>query len=189
MAKQARGLARMDVAIRAVGVVFARDGYRLATMEAVMREAGLSQGSLYAHFGAKEALAHAVVARQREIFAEQMASQKGQGVAVLMQTLVGIAHAIASDPVVRGGIRLSTEMPDISSSADVDLWNEAIEEALIHGKVEGVVGPEVDATLVSRIISDSLLGIIAMCLATTDGADLEATARTYLAASLASVAS
>jgi AcrR family transcriptional regulator len=47
----------IDAALR----VFARDGILASTTAAIAREAGLSQGSLFAHFGTQEALITAVI--------------------------------------------------------------------------------------------------------------------------------
>jgi AcrR family transcriptional regulator len=59
--KRARGQATRQELVEAATRLFAAHGYEDTSIEAVLREAGVSRGALYHHFAGKEALFEAVV--------------------------------------------------------------------------------------------------------------------------------
>jgi AcrR family transcriptional regulator len=56
-----RGRATRDQLVTVATELFATDGYDATSIEAVLRESGVSRGSLYHHFASKEALFWAVL--------------------------------------------------------------------------------------------------------------------------------
>jgi AcrR family transcriptional regulator len=61
----ARAEARRRQVLEAAVACFARDGFQRATMQDVVREAGLSPGAIYCHFRSKEEIAFAAVGMRR----------------------------------------------------------------------------------------------------------------------------
>ncbi len=90
----------------AAATIFARYGYRRASMDAVAAEAGLSRQGLYRHFAAKEALFAAVVEdinRGAEAAADEGAGSAraaGQSAAAVLSALIGGRFAFYAERVM-----------------------------------------------------------------------------------------
>ena len=99
----ARGEATRAQLIAIATRMFADRGYEETSIEAVLREAGVSRGSLYHHFASKEALFEAVAEEVETSVGEQtMAAADGitEPVAALRAGFLAWIR-LAGDPVVR----------------------------------------------------------------------------------------
>src|SRR6266568_4984412 len=99
----ARGEATRGQLIAIARRLFADRGYEDTSIEAVLREAGVSRGSLYHHFASKEALFEAVAEEVETSVGEQtMAAADGitEPVAALRAGFLAWIR-LAGDPVVR----------------------------------------------------------------------------------------
>ncbi len=99
----ARGEATRAQLIAIATRMFADRGYEETSVEAVLREAGVSRGSLYHHFASKEALFEAVAEEVETSVGEQtMAAADGitEPVAALRAGFLAWIR-LAGDPVVR----------------------------------------------------------------------------------------
>jgi len=99
----ARGEATRSQLIAVARRLFAERGYEDTSIEAVLREAGVSRGSLYHHFASKEALFEAVAEDVEETVGTQtMAATAGADGPVAMLRAASLAWVrLAGDPVVR----------------------------------------------------------------------------------------
>ena len=89
----------IDVAVR----LFGSDGYENTSIEAVLRTAGVSRGSLYHHFPSKEALFSAVVEHLQEDVTNRLAAagEDASGPADLLRR-GGLAWIeLSADPVIQ----------------------------------------------------------------------------------------
>ena len=98
-----RGAATREHVLTIATRLFAERGYDDTSIEAVLREAGVSRGSLYHHFTSKEALFDAVLER-----VEARVGEAGQAAAAGAPDLVAALRAgcrswirLAGDPVVQ----------------------------------------------------------------------------------------
>ena len=99
----ARGEATRSQLIVIATRLFADHGYEDTSIEAVLREAGVSRGSLYHHFASKEALFEAVAEDvETSVGAQTLASASGSGgpVAALRAGFLAWIR-LAGDPVVQ----------------------------------------------------------------------------------------
>ena len=99
----ARGEATRTQLIVIATRLFADRGYEDTSIEAVLREAGVSRGSLYHHFASKEALFEAVAEDvETSVGAQTLAAASGSGgpVAALRAGFLAWIR-LAGDPVVR----------------------------------------------------------------------------------------
>lgn len=69
--------ARRDEILSAAQRVFARSGYRGASIPMIIEESGLSAGAIYSYFNGKEVLFRAVVERTLDLKSSQFASDPG----------------------------------------------------------------------------------------------------------------
>jgi AcrR family transcriptional regulator len=99
----ARGEATRGQLIAIATRVFAERGYEDASIEAVLREAGVSRGSLYHHFASKEALFEAVAEEvETSVGAQTLAAAAGAEGPVEAMRAASVAWIrLAGDPVVR----------------------------------------------------------------------------------------
>jgi AcrR family transcriptional regulator len=99
----ARGEATRGQLIAIARRMFAERGYEDTSVEAVLREAGVSRGSLYHHFASKEALFEAVAEDVETSVGEQTLAAAGGSdgpVAALRAGFIAWIR-LAGDPVVR----------------------------------------------------------------------------------------
>ena len=99
----ARGEATRGQLIAIATRMFAERGYEDTSIEAVLREAGVSRGSLYHHFASKEALFEAVAEElETSVGARTLAAARDSGgpVAALRAGFLAWIR-LAGDPVVR----------------------------------------------------------------------------------------
>ena len=99
----ARGEATRGQLIAIARRMFADRGYEDTSIEAVLREAGVSRGSLYHHFAGKEALFEAVAEDVETSVGEQTLAAAGGSDAPVAALRAGFLAWIrlAGDPVVR----------------------------------------------------------------------------------------
>ena len=99
----ARGEATRAQLIAIATRLFAEHGYEGTSIEAVLREAGVSRGSLYHHFAGKEALYEAVVEDVETKVGMQTLAAAGDATGAVDALRKGFIEWIrlASDPVVQ----------------------------------------------------------------------------------------
>ena len=99
----ARGEATRGQLIEIATRMFAERGYEDTSIEAVLREAGVSRGSLYHHFASKEALFEAVAEEvETSVGAQTIAAASGLTDPVEAARAASVAWIrLAGDPVVR----------------------------------------------------------------------------------------
>ena len=99
----ARGEATRGQLIAVATRMFAERGYDDTSIEAVLREAGVSRGSLYHHFPSKEALFEAVVKDVDASFGAQTlaAASEADGPVAALRAGFLTTIRLAGDPVVR----------------------------------------------------------------------------------------
>jgi AcrR family transcriptional regulator len=99
----ARGEATRGQLIAIATRMFAERGYEDTSIEAVLREAGVSRGSLYHHFPSKEALFEAVVKEVDENFGAQVlaAASGADGPVAVLRAGFLTTIRLAGDPVMR----------------------------------------------------------------------------------------
>ena len=99
----ARGEATRGQLIAVATRMFAERGYEDTSIEAVLREAGVSRGSLYHHFPSKEALFEAVVKEVDESFGAQVlaAASGADGPVAVLRAAFLTTIRLAGDPVMR----------------------------------------------------------------------------------------
>ncbi|QIQ01110.1 ScbR family autoregulator-binding transcription factor [Streptomyces liangshanensis] len=142
MVKQERAARTRRSLILAAAEVFAEEGFVSASLTAISRRAGVSNGALHFHFDSKNGLACGV---------EEEAARRVRRLTVLagadgppaLQLLVDSTHALmrglADDVVVRAGFELSG---DLSRVTGVDLrgeWRCWIETVLQRAAAQGAL--------------------------------------------------
>lgn len=178
MARQARAEATRETLVRSAGVVFSRTTYANATLAEVIGEAGVTQGALYFHFESKHALALEVIRRQHETsisVGRAFLDDEVRGLEAMVLLSAELARQITTDPIVRGGLRLSTESAELfgeDASRPYSDWIAAAEGFLLQAAEVGDVEQGTDISGVARFVISAFTGVQVVSLATTGWTDL-----------------
>jgi len=154
----ARGEATRGQLIAIARRLFAERGYEDTSIEAVLREAGVSRGSLYHHFPGKEALFEAVAEDVETSVGEQtLAAASGSDGPVAALRAGSLAWIrLAGDPVVQRILLI-----DAPSVLGWDRWRAMEEHHALGGiravlqaiAAEGRVRPELVDTLANVLLA------------------------------------
>lgn len=178
MVRQARAELTREALVRSAGLVFSRKTYASATLTEVIAEAGVTQGALYFHFESKHALALEVIRRQHEtsIAAGQRFLNDGaRGLEGMVRLSAELARQVTSDPIVQGGLRLSTESADLfgeQASRPYTDWIAAAEGFLRQAVEDGDVAATSGAPAMARFVISAFTGVQVVSQATTGWSDL-----------------
>jgi AcrR family transcriptional regulator len=166
-----RGEATRGQLVEIARRMFAERGYEDTSIEAVLREAGVSRGSLYHHFPSKEALFEAVAEDVETSFGEQtLAATEGtQGPVEALRAGFLAWIRLAGDPVVQRILLI-----DGPAVLGWDRWR-AMEERHALGLIraalqviadEGKLRPEMVATLANVLLAS--VNEVALLVARSD---------------------
>lgn len=146
MVKQERAVRTREALIKSAAESFHREGFTIASLTTISRQAGVSNGALHFHFASKAALADAVeeaaLARLQAV-TEGPRPHGSSSLQHLVDVTHGLARGLTDDVVLRAGFELSS---DPARRARTDLreqWQRWIEQALERAGVGGELGPEV----------------------------------------------
>lgn len=141
--------------------LFVAHGYQGTSIEAVLREAGISRGALYHHFAGKEALFEAVLDQVEADIAQRVA-KAGGGTRDPVEALRAGCHAwlrLARDPTVR---RIA--LVDAPSVVGWEKWR-AMDERYAFGLLKGALANAAAAGRVRPELVDVLAHMLLAALA------------------------
>lgn len=140
MVKQERAARTRQALIRAGAEAFASQGFAPASLSAISKSAGVSNGALHFHFESKKALALAVEGEALTALRQVVKDAQGTGGSPL-QALVDATYAltgrIAADTVVRAGFALGGAPGRSGAPALRREWQRWVEETLRRAEAEG----------------------------------------------------
>jgi AcrR family transcriptional regulator len=141
--------------------LFVAHGYQGTSIDAVLREAGISRGALYHHFDGKHALFEAVLDRVEADVAERVA-KAARDFDDPVEALRAGSHAwlhLARDPAVR---RIA--LVDAPSVVGWEKWRE-IDERYAFGLLKGALGAVAARGRVRKELVDVLAHMLLAALA------------------------
>jgi AcrR family transcriptional regulator len=192
MVKQLRAARTREALVLAAAEAFADDGYALASLPEISRRAGVSAGALHFHFASKSVLAaevENVAAERLARLAERCRATADTSLQSLVDTGSGLLGALADDPVVRAGFRLSGDPARKNDSGLLQWWHgqvgELVADAQDAGELEQTVSPDAATTVI--VASVVGLGALGMADRTWLSAGRTASLWSFLAPRLATV--
>ena len=162
--KRAHGIETQRTLLLAAAAVFARMAYADARLKDISDEAGVSQGSLYFHFGNKEDVARAVLVAQQESMASvltRVLEAPGSGLDRVLGLFQGLAELIAGDELVQAGIRLSTQPAtglEVDPSAPYREWVDVASSLLREGVRDGSMAADLDTRAAAELLNEIFVG-------------------------------
>ncbi|MEU9169131.1 ScbR family autoregulator-binding transcription factor [Streptomyces sp. NPDC048420] len=160
MVRQERAEVTRSAILDGAARAFDAEGYHGTSLGDIVREAGVTKGALYFHFGSKEELAQALIDEQFAAL-EPVTDGTKPGV----QTVIDIVHAMArrlvADVRVRAGIRLVIDQSSKTGivSEPYTRWIELFRECLVQAQQRGDVKADLDPGRVARLIVGSWTGL------------------------------
>lgn len=151
MAQQERARVTREQVVDGAARTFYRLGYGMSTTGDIAKEAGVTRGAMYFHFQSKEDLARAVIAKEQAmaLFASNQIHEMNRSALETMILLCAdLAKRLLADPVVRAGVRLTTEVtnfdPPLRSPYDdwMRTFANLASQAIADGDFRSDVNPE-----------------------------------------------
>ena len=161
-----------------------RNGFRVASLDSILEDAGVTKGALYHHFGNKAELGYAVV---EEVVRPWM-EERWRPVLEANNPIDAAIRLIRERLDARTGMALSLgcpfnnlcqEMSPVDEgfrkrlNAILDEWREATSEALRRGQRNGTVNAGINARAAATFIISSIEGCFGMAKASQSREFLE----------------
>jgi AcrR family transcriptional regulator len=175
--RQARAVVTRQAIVVAAAEQFARHGFDGTSLDAVMTAAGVTKGSLYFHFGAKVALAEAVIQQMTARWQDLGAHVVALGLDPLhslLATTDQIVAVIEHDPVARGGAWLITDpaLPPLAGDDLFAIGETQLARLLAAARAGGQLRDGLDPTRIARSIQALIAGHALMALRSPQRTDL-----------------
>lgn len=166
MVKQDRAARTRQSLIHAAAEVFAQEGFAPASLAAISRRAGVSNGALHFHFENKKMLAQAVEDEAAETvrrITEEAAHGGGGALQVLVDTTHELMSRLADDIVIQAGFELGGDLAWREEPRLRLGWQRWIEDMLRRadaegGLAEGVSPADASSAIVAVTVGLEVLG-------------------------------
>lgn len=164
MTQQQRALITRDRLVDGAALAFYRLGYAMATTTDIAREADATRGAMYFHFQSKEEIARAVIEKEHSLAITagiRIAGMQRPPFETLVLMCVDLAGRLMTDPVVKAGIRLTTEITnfDPPMRAPYEGWLGAISDVAREAVRVGDFRPEIDPDVFARFLIPAYTGV------------------------------
>lgn len=174
--------------LKAALVVFSRQGYSATTLADVAKEAGVTRGAIYWHFGSKADLYSALLAQYAAVSSQVVqaaAAEGGELPVVLQRVFTRLLQAVATNPELRAVMEISlfkTERsPELAAIQAQQRSNagallESITEVMRQGMARGALRGDVDPAELARAFLAANNGAIYLWLSDPQAFSLVASA-------------
>lgn len=162
-----------------------RNGFRAASLESILADAGVTKGALYHHFASKAELGYAVIEEVIRPWMEERwrpVLDADNPIDAAIQTIRERLRARSEMALTLGCPfnNLAQEMSPIDEgfrarlNAILDDWREAMAQALAHGQQNGTVCADVEPRAAAAFVVSSIEGCVGMAKASQSREFLEA---------------
>lgn len=157
-AKQERAVQTRKTLLLAAAEVFDEFGYAGASVNRILKRAGLTAGALYFHFESKEGLARAVMNSQPETIVPLLDSH---GLQRLVDITLTWARRLQRDPLLRAGVRLTNEQTSfgLQDATPYHQWAEIMATCLRDAHERGELQAGVEPDEVGEFIVEACTGM------------------------------
>lgn len=144
--------------------VIRRVGYANASLGQIAEEAGVTRGALYFHFESKVDIAQALIEEQHRRVRDasvEILSVERPAVTQMMLLCADLSHRLQTDPVVRAGIRLTTDSStfDEPFTGPYEDWLATFTVLAQNAVARGEISLTVDAAALARFIVAAYTGV------------------------------
>lgn len=162
--KQERAQVTRDRLVEGAALAFYRLGYGMATTTAIVEEAGTTRGAMYFHFQSKEEIARAVIDKEHSLAMEaglRIQALEKPAFETMVLLCIDLAKRLMTDPVVKAGIRLTTEITNFDPPlvAPYEEWLKTFAEIAQAAVREGDFRKDIDPVVFARFLIPAYTGI------------------------------
>jgi AcrR family transcriptional regulator len=178
MARQVRALATREQILIAAADEIRRVGYSEATLAAISASAGVTTGALYFHFDSKQSIARALIEMQHRIVrtaAEEILKRPDESpLTKMMLMCADLGDRLVDDPVVRAGIRLTTDQSTFEKPVQEPYrdWLITFEDLATEAEAQGQTTGEIPPVVLARFIIPAYTGVQLVSETFTERRDL-----------------
>ncbi|MFF2805662.1 ScbR family autoregulator-binding transcription factor [Streptomyces sp. NPDC058000] len=160
-----------EAILRAAAEVFDEYGFSGASVAKITKRAKVTQGSVYFHFDSKEGLARAVMVGQGDGLELPPGTD---GLQRLIDITLYLAEQLQTNPVLRGGVRLSVEQGEFGLRDDeaYQQWVGVFREQLTAAHERGELTASADVSELAWLLVSCFSGTQLFSQISTDRADL-----------------
>lgn len=165
MVEEERSLQARNKVLMATVEAVNEQAYECATLADLAQRAGVTTEAVHVLFPSKDAVAHALIEMQHartQARAQAIRDRGYPALEVMLRVSADLMREVASDPLVRAGIRLATEI-HLLESPPTRSWGEwiAFNDALMTiARDEGDLTRDFDLHDIAEILTGSLAGLI-----------------------------
>jgi AcrR family transcriptional regulator len=176
-AQQERAILTREKVIAGAAEVFYRQGFGGATLSDITAAAGVTKGALYFHFPSKEDVAFAIIEAEHQIAtaaAARILESTAGPLESMLRLCADLAERLTTDPIVRAGIRLTTETSsfDRSLTRPYEDWLATFEALARAATATGELRAGTDAAKLAHFIIPAFTGVQMVSDVFTERADL-----------------
>lgn len=159
MPRQDRAVRTRSKIIEAAAELIHEVGYAEMTLNQVSQRAEVTKGGMYFHFASKEDIGLALIELQHAQVrggAAAILDSDEDAVVKMLRMSADLAARLASDPVVRAGIRLTTDSVPLGPTRQepykdwISVYEQLITEAVAAGQMKPMTEPH---TLAQTVIA------------------------------------
>jgi AcrR family transcriptional regulator len=176
--KQERAVATREMIIQGAAELFSEFGYPVSSISDIASHTGVTQGAIYFHFTSKNAIGEEIIKRQHELsigIGQQILAEKRPGAEKIVLVTREVAHQLTTQPIVRAGLRLSTEsamfFPGYAKTPYLD-WIKTCEDIFREGIADGDVKDSEDPRALGRLTVNMFVGTQVVSAILTNWEDL-----------------
>ncbi|MEV6947636.1 ScbR family autoregulator-binding transcription factor [Streptomyces sp. NPDC051172] len=162
--KQDRSARTKQLVLAAASELFASQGFRHTSIQAVADRVEMTKGAVYFHYPTKEALAVAVVEEHYArwpLLLEQVAAEGFGPLDTAVQMLARAVVSFRDDVIVQAGARLQIERPQIDAELPTPYvdWTELLASLLVAARETGELRDGVSPEAAARSLVSAFFGV------------------------------
>ena len=173
MPRQQRAIATRARLIEAAAELFAAHGYQGTRIIDIARNAQVAPGAMQFHFPTKADTARAVIAAQHELMIAAGTTVReadlDSGVEEMIVISGKVAALIDANPIVRAGIRLTTETEEFASADPYLEWTRFALGPVRRAAREGELSSRLSEEAFAEVLAAAFTGARYFSLATGEG--------------------
>lgn len=179
MVQQARARVTRENIMLGAAEVIRRVGYANASLSDISAAAGVTKGALYFHFESKEAIARALVDEQHRRARDgalAILAEEAPALEQMMLLCQDLAAKLVDDPIVRAGIRLTTDSSTFATPVQEPYldWMATFELLAGRAEADGETNGKIPPAVLARFVIPAYTGVQLVSETFTGRADLAA---------------
>jgi AcrR family transcriptional regulator len=159
-----RVIANREMILQGASEVFSKSGYSATSLADIAKHTRVTEEEIFVHFSSKNVIGEEIIRRQHELslgIGRRIFAENRPAIEQIIVATTEVAHQLVSQPIVRAGLRLSTEssmfFPNYVKKPYLD-WIETFTSAFRVAIAQGDVDDSEDPRELGRFIANMFVG-------------------------------